>query len=135
MSQRAPFPGDVASIISTSQPSTRNMANPILGHWYRLYTRGTGPEKAIEPVVASLGIPYRWQHICLPYILDYFFPTLGLILEIDGASHDSPEAKEKDAARDAALAKKGWRTVRVSNEWALRATAEELRQILGLDSP
>lgn len=120
------------SKISDSALSTVNMANPLLSYWSRLYTRPTKPELALEPVLASLGHPYRFQHILSPYICDFALPTLGLILEVDGSSHASPEAQAKDAARDAALAKRGWRTVRVSNEWALRATREELVAVLGL---
>lgn len=122
----------VDSANSAIPASTVNMANPLLSYWSRLYTRPTKPEIALEPVLASLGHPYRFQHILSPYICDFALPTLGIILEVDGASHASPEAQAKDAVRDAALAKRGWRTVRVSNEWALRATREQLSEVLGL---
>ncbi len=120
------------SISSDVHDSTENMANPVLGYWHRLYSRPTLPEMTIEPVIASLGIPYRFQHILMPYVADFAFPTLGIILEVDGSSHDSEKAKEKDRARDEALAKRGWRTVRVSNERAMSMDSAELRQLLGL---
>jgi very-short-patch-repair endonuclease len=82
--------------------------------------------------VASLGIPYRFQHPITPYFADYAFPTLGLILEIDGSSHSSEAAKAKDAERDARLLKRGWRVVRVTNRQAMVATRSDLESWLGL---
>jgi len=105
-----------------------------LKRWARLYTKMTAPELAIEPVVASLGVPYRVQHpfFDMGIFSDFAFPTLMIILEVDGSSHESEKAKEKDRVRDEALAERGWRTVRVSNEWALSADEQALRECLGL---
>jgi len=54
---------------------------------------------------------FRRQAVIFPYICDFFCPAKGLIVEVDGDSHDAPY----DARRDAYLADKGFETVRVTN--------------------
>lgn len=48
------------------------------------------------------------------YILDFFFPVLGIAVEVDGGVHRTQ--KEKDAHRDCALSSKGIETIRITNE-------------------
>lgn len=102
--------------------------NPMHGRWYQLYTHQTDPEKAIEPAIAALGIPYRFQHR-LPSPLSNFFPDFavldrgldkpGIIIEVDGSSHDSPAAQAADAERTAKMEAEGWVVVRCRNEEAI----------------
>jgi len=54
---------------------------------------------------------FRRQAVIFPYICDFFCPAKGLIVEVDGDTHDQPY----DACRDAYLAKKGFETIRVTN--------------------
>lgn len=93
------------------------MANPLLGNWYQLYSRPTRHELAVEEVVATLGIPYRFQHpvLAAKAILDFAFPTLRLALEIDGKDHFTAKGLAKDAARTERLAKLNWQVVRLTN--------------------
>jgi hypothetical protein len=91
-------------------------------YWGNLY-KGTPAELAIEPAVASLAIPYRFQH---PYFLwgtrffpDFIMPTIGVILEVDDPSHDEDEKKAADALRTATFEKLGYVVVRCTNEEAL----------------
>ena len=48
------------------------------------------------------------------YILDFFFPVLGIAVEIDGSVHKTQ--REKDAHRDCALSSTGIETIRITNE-------------------
>jgi len=82
--------------------------------------------------VARLGIPYRFQHPIpgTPWFADYAFPTLRILLEVDGPSHHGAVAQAKDAVRDSRTAALGWRTVRVTNAQALSATEDEVREWL-----
>lgn len=48
------------------------------------------------------------------YILDFFFPVLGIAVEVDGSVHKTQ--REKDAHRDCALSSKGIETIRITNE-------------------
>ena len=57
------------------------------------------------------GYKFRRQHVIGNCIVDFFCPENALIVEIDGDTHDP----EKDRARDAANAHRGYVTVRFSN--------------------
>jgi very-short-patch-repair endonuclease len=57
------------------------------------------------------GHKFRRQHVIPPYICDFFCPAKGLIVEIDGHTHDA----ERDARRDDAMRKIGYHTLRFSN--------------------
>ncbi|MDB5681579.1 MAG: SAM-dependent methyltransferase [Sphingomonas bacterium] len=57
------------------------------------------------------GYKFRRQAVIFPYICDFFCPAKGLIVEVDGDSHDAPY----DDRRDDYLAEKGFETIRVTN--------------------
>lgn len=74
----------------------------------------------VEHVLDIPGIPAcRQQHRVLlsdgPVFLDAAWPEVKLAVELDGAAfHGSQEARERDLARDAALAAAGWVVLRFS---------------------
>ena len=47
----------------------------------------------------SEGYKFRRQHSIGPFIADFYSPSLHLVIEIDGATHDDPKQKEYDARR------------------------------------
>lgn len=57
------------------------------------------------------GHKFRRQAAIGPYIADFLCPAKGLIVEVDGPTHDA----ERDAVRDAALQAQGHLTLRVTN--------------------
>ena len=61
------------------------------------------------------GFKFRRQAAISPFIVDFFCPSKGLIVEVDGETH----VAEADARRDAALAEKGFTTIRFTN-WDVR---------------
>ena len=77
-------------------------------------------------VLALPGIPpCEQQHKILlpggPVRLDAAWPEVKLAVELDGAAfHGSPEARERDLRRDAALAARGWLVLRFSYRRLLR---------------
>lgn len=95
--------------------------NPLDHHWAHLTRNPTRPELAFEPLVASLGRPYRFQYQIpgTKFIADFALIQDRVLIEVDGSSHESDKARAADAERDARTAKMGWRTVRVSNEAAI----------------
>jgi len=87
-------------------------------HWSLLH-KMTEPELALEPAIASLGVPYRCQHPLLGHFCDFALPTYKIVVEVDGKSHDDAEARAADKVRDAKMQTKGWKVVRLKNAEAL----------------
>ena len=58
------------------------------------------------------GAKFRRQHPIGPFVVDFFCPKHGLIVEVDGPIHDTQQ--EHDRARQALLEACGYRVLRVS---------------------
>jgi very-short-patch-repair endonuclease len=65
------------------------------------------------------GSRFRRQHPIPPYIADFACVDAKLVVEIDGRSHDVADQAAYDAARTEALAKAGWRVLRVRDDAVL----------------
>lgn len=61
----------------------------------------------------KLGVKFRRQAIILGWIADFYCPSERLVIELDGADHQLPENKVKDAARDLAMQTLGLRILRI----------------------
>ena len=57
------------------------------------------------------GFKFRRQHVIGNCIVDFFCPQKGLIVEVDGATHDA----RKDLVRDEINQRRGYATMRVTN--------------------
>lgn len=112
----------------------------FLSRWSKLYSNPTPAEAAIEPAIASLGLPYRFQHPlwalgCFP---DFVLLQERVVIEVDDPSHNTKAKKKADAERTAKLERAGWRVVRCTNEEALEApyqTVEKMMLRLGIYKP
>ncbi|MES1974044.1 MAG: DUF559 domain-containing protein [Pseudomonadota bacterium] len=74
----------------------------------------TEPEKRLWWCLSNSqlgGFKFRRQSVVGPFIADFLCPQRALIVEVDGDTHDDV----KDRLRDDALARDGFRVVRVSN--------------------
>lgn len=60
---------------------------------------------------SQTGHKFRRQHVIAPYICDFFCPVKGLVVEIDGDTHDALN----DIRRDTVLSRRGFATLRFSN--------------------
>ena len=60
------------------------------------------------------GLKFRRQHPIGPYVVDFFCRSIGLVVELDGMSHDNKASQ--DAARSKYLEAQGLRILRVTNE-------------------
>jgi very-short-patch-repair endonuclease len=69
----------------------------------------------------KLGVRFRRQVVLHTFIVDFFAPSLGLVVEVDGGVHFGRELD--DAERDRRLASFGYRVVRVSAETVERDVA------------
>ena len=108
----------------------------MLKNWAGLYG-GTPSEWAIEPAIASLGRPYRWQHPlwALSVFPDFVLHADQLVIEVDDERHFTKRGLEKDKARTAKLEQAGWRVVRCTNAEAQSdpwGTVDRLMEEAGL---
>jgi very-short-patch-repair endonuclease len=75
----------------------------------------TEPEKRLWRHLSNSqlgGFKFRRQAAIPPFIVDFFCPAKGLIVEIDGETH----VAEADARRDVFMAARGFRTMRFTND-------------------
>lgn len=64
---------------------------------------------------AMNGARFRRQHPIGPYIADFTCPASKLVVEVDGATHSTPDELAYDARRTKYLEQQGWTVIRVSN--------------------
>jgi very-short-patch-repair endonuclease len=62
------------------------------------------------------GRKFRRQHSIGEYVVDFYCPAERLIVELDGAPHDSEQGFLKDKERDAWLAGLGFIILRIENQ-------------------
>ncbi len=74
------------------------------------------------------GLRFRRQHPIGPYFADFYCAAAGLVIEIDGASHQG-ERKERDGIRDAWMRDRGLRVLRFRADDVLRDIASVLGTI------
>ena len=74
------------------------------------------------------GIKFRRQHVLHPFIVDFYAPSLKLVVEVDGGYHAGRVAE--DAARDAELARlHGVRVIRFEASRVERSLAGALAEL------
>jgi very-short-patch-repair endonuclease len=76
------------------------------------------------------GLHVRKQHPIGPYVLDFYCHEARLCVEIDGAAHTFGDRPRADARRDAWLAGKGVRTLRIPASAVLEDVDGVVRMIL-----
>lgn len=93
----------------------------LLPRWAKLYSQPTPAEAAIEPAIAALGVPYRFQHPlwALGIFPDFVLLNERVVLEVDDPSHNTKRKRDADALRTKKLNAAGWRVARCSNADAI----------------
>jgi adenine-specific DNA-methyltransferase len=76
-----------------------------------------------------IGLKFRRQHPCGPYILDFYCPARRLAIELDGGQHFDPTAEAYDLRRTAFLERNGVKVLRFTNDVVLREIREVLEAI------
>jgi very-short-patch-repair endonuclease len=61
----------------------------------------------------GLGVHFRRQQIIDGFIADFYCHAAGLVVEVDGDIHDSPEQRSYDLERDAILKDRGLSMLRL----------------------
>ncbi|MBE6574308.1 MAG: DUF559 domain-containing protein [Ruminococcaceae bacterium] len=76
----------------------------------------TPEEKKVHyDILYRLPFPVKRQANIGNYIVDFFIPNKGVVIEIDGVQHKLPEHKKSDEARDNDLRKLGLTVYRYTN--------------------
>ncbi|MDX2211056.1 MAG: DUF559 domain-containing protein [Sphingopyxis sp.] len=60
------------------------------------------------------GVKFRKQHPVGDFVADFYAPSAKLVFEVDGLAHDLGDRPARDLVRDAWLAARGFRVVRVA---------------------
>lgn len=66
-----------------------------------------------------IGFKFRRQHSIERFIVDFYCPRAGLIVEVDGAVHDEAEQQSRDLIREEFLLMQGFTVIRFSNDEVL----------------
>ena len=77
------------------------------------------------------GVQFYRQKPIGPYIVDFFAPGAGLIVEVDGSQHAEADHREKDRVRDQCFADEGLLVMRFDNREVLLEIDAVLEQIAG----
>ena len=77
----------------------------------------------------GMGIRCKRQRPIGPYIADFCFASVKLIVEVDGGYHLPEPQRNKDAIRTQVIEKQGYRVLRVTNSDVLLRLAETLATI------
>ncbi len=88
-------------------------------------------ERLVSDALASDGVEF--VHQCVfewergAFCVDFYFPSLSLVVEIDGDYHRKVQYAARDLDRDEWLSRAGIRTVRVGNEGAVDSVRALIR--------
>ena len=100
--------------------------NPDLRQYAReLRSNPTDSERALWSRLRRkqlLGVQFYRQRPIGDYIVDFYAPSIKLVVEADGSQYYEPTHAERDVARDMSLSKKGIRILRFTNLDVLKNT-------------
>jgi very-short-patch-repair endonuclease len=63
-----------------------------------------------------LGLKFRREQVIDGFIADFYCPSLGLVIEVDGGVHDEPASREYDAVRSQWFDALGIQVARIRND-------------------
>ncbi len=64
----------------------------------------------------QLGVHFRRDMPLGPYFPDFTAPSVRLVVEVDGRTHESEEARQRDKARQTWMEMRGWQVLRFQDE-------------------
>jgi very-short-patch-repair endonuclease len=83
----------------------------------KLRTNMTYTEKRLWKKLRAnqLGFKCKRQVPIGPYIADFAFLALSIVIEVDGSIHDTYDQQQKDKTKDAYLKNRGFLVIRIPN--------------------
>jgi very-short-patch-repair endonuclease len=81
------------------------------------------------------GLKFRHQHPAGQYVLDFYCASARLAIEVDGEAHGRGDRPERDARRDAWLARENVHVLRIPAKFILDDAAAVIDYIVAQASP
>lgn len=81
-----------------------------------------------------MNLKFRRQHVIAPYIVDFYYHEIGLVIELDGSQHNTEDGRAYDAERTKFLEALGLTVVRYWNHDVLERTDVVLEDLWKLCS-
>ncbi len=106
-----------AELKQTARSLRKGMTDAEHLLWYRLRRK------------QILNVQVYRQRPLGSYIVDFYAPSVSLVIEPDGAQHSEPTAKARDATRDAWLLGQGLKVLRFDNLQVLKQLHDVLAVI------
>ena len=75
------------------------------------------------------GVRFYRQKPIGPYVVDFYAPSVRLVIEVDGAQHFETAGREQDAYRDESLAQLDLKILRFDNRQVLCELQSVLQKI------
>jgi len=101
----------------------------------RLRRAPTYSEAAVWKLLRKTDLHFRRQAPFGPYVVDFVCHPHRLIVELDGGVHDLPAVAARDAERDAWLATRGYRIMRLRNDQRPEDVLSMIFARLSADTP
>ena len=95
----------------------------------RLRKDTTYTEKLLWTELRKLNRHFRRQAPVGPYVADFISHSARMVVEVDGARHELPDAQLRDAERDAWFASQGYRVLRVRDRDVIADAADVARRV------
>ena len=99
------------------------------GQAKRLRREMVASERRLWEALRPLKLNIRRQAPIGPYIVDFVHLATRLIVEVDSARHDLPEAQLRDYERDSWLRSEGFEVLRIRDRDAFEAPKETAERI------
>ena len=78
------------------------------------------------------GVQFYRQRPLGPFIAEFWAPSIGLVIEVDGSQHHDGEGRQRDARRDHWFEQQGIRVVRYDNRQVLLEREAVLEHLVAL---
>ncbi len=75
------------------------------------------------------GCQFYRQKVIGQYIVDFYCPKAGLVIELDGGQHYEEAGRSKDSQRDKALTQMGLKVLRFSDREVFENTSSVMESI------
>ena len=76
-----------------------------------------------------MGFKFVRQHPIGPYFADFVCRQTKLVIEVDGATHSTPDELRRDQIRTDYMQQQGYRVLRISNDEVMNGMDEVLTLI------